>query len=96
MFRVTIEQIDESGRVVAFSMRMGDEDDGLGAICGSVINAIGMGRPDMIVAEIIDSLDFGDETPHEFFSGRGARIESMASSASAIIDGWKAFDEKTR
>lgn len=96
MFRVTIEQIDESGRVVASSMRMGDDDDGLGAICGSVINAIGMGRPDMIVAEIIDTLDFGLNVPSEYFSGRLANIESMTSAASAIIDGWNAFDKKTR
>lgn len=98
MFRVTIEQIDESGRIVASSMRMGDEGDGLGTICGMAINGIGPARTDLVAAEIIDTLDFGEEAPHEFFDGRGANIESMRVAASAISEGWFAHDhdEKTR
>ena len=66
MFRVTIERIDdETGRVVASSMRMGDEEDGLGSICGCAINGINPARTDQVAAEIIEALDFGDEHPHD-------------------------------
>ena len=95
MFRVTIERIDdETGRVVASSMRMGDEEDGLGSICGCAINGINPARTDQVAAEIIEALDFGDEHPHDFFIGRRAHIDSMASSASAIVEGWHSFDKK--